>query len=100
MLQDLLLSLLSELPSLSQVKTHFFKKKQHLLISVSWSDFESYLLFQVADTLVRAFPEEEESVRVPLREKYKSLLQRVKQCSVLGMNTEDLTSQSVKTAAF
>ncbi|TNM91965.1 hypothetical protein fugu_018977 [Takifugu bimaculatus] len=41
MLQDLLLSLLSELPSLSQV----------------------------ADTLVRAFLDEEESVRVPLREK-------------------------------
>lgn len=88
MLQDLLLSLLSELPSLSQVKTHISK---HLLISVSWSDFES-CFFQVADTLVRAFPEEEESVRVPLREKYKSLLQRVKQCSVLGMNTEHLTS--------
>lgn len=87
-LQDLLLSLLSELPSLSQVKTHFLKE---FLISVSWSDFESYLFLQVADTLVRAFPEEEESVRVPLREKYKSLLQRVKQSSVLGMNTEDLT---------
>lgn len=33
MLQDLLLSLLSEHPSLSQVKTHF---SQHFLISVSW----------------------------------------------------------------
>lgn len=83
MLQDLLLSLLSELPSLSQVKTHF---SRHLLISASWSDFESYCFFQAADTLVRAFPEDEESVRVPLREKYKSLLQRVKQCSILGMN--------------
>ncbi|XP_056875211.1 ciliogenesis and planar polarity effector 1 isoform X3 [Takifugu flavidus] len=62
MLQDLLLSLLSELPSLSQV----------------------------ADTLVRAFLEEEESVRVPLREKYKSLLQRVKRCSVLEGDDEEL----------
>lgn len=43
--------------------------------------------FQVADTLVQAFPEEEESVRVALREKYNSLLQRLRHCSVLGMNT-------------
>ncbi|XP_034751796.1 ciliogenesis and planar polarity effector 1 isoform X2 [Etheostoma cragini] len=54
-LQDILLSLVSELPPLSLV----------------------------ADTLVRAFPEEEESVRVPLREKYNSLLQRLRQCNVL-----------------
>lgn len=39
---------------------------------------------------MRAFPEDEESVRVPLREKYKSLLQRVKQCSFPGMNTKYL----------
>lgn len=60
-----------------------------------------YFVFQVADTLVRAFPEEEESVKVSLREKYKSLLQRVKRCSVLGTNT--ITSQfslSVTTDAF
>lgn len=58
-------------------------------------------MFQVADTLVRAFPEEEESVRVPLREKYKSLLQRVKRGSVSGTNT--ITSQfslSVMNDAF
>lgn len=40
---------------------------------------------QVADTVVEAFPQEEESVRVPLREKYSSLLQRLRQCNVLGM---------------
>lgn len=50
----------------------------------------SWWFFQAVDTLVRAFPENEESVRVPLREKYKSLLQRVKKCSVPGMNTQHL----------
>ncbi|KAM7392880.1 hypothetical protein PAMA_007814 [Pampus argenteus] len=54
-LQDILLSLVSELPPVSVV----------------------------ADMLVHAFPKEEESVRVPLREKYNSLLQRLRQCSVL-----------------
>ncbi|XP_061731707.1 ciliogenesis and planar polarity effector 1 isoform X1 [Nerophis ophidion] len=53
-LQDLLLSLVSELPPIALV----------------------------ADTLVLAFPEKEESVRVSLREKYNSLLQSLKQCSV------------------
>uniref|UniRef100_A0A3B5A294 Ciliogenesis and planar polarity effector 1 n=1 Tax=Stegastes partitus TaxID=144197 RepID=A0A3B5A294_9TELE len=51
-LQDVLLSLVSQLPPVSLV----------------------------ADTLVRAFPEDEESVRVPLREKYNSLLQRLRLC--------------------
>ncbi|KAM3599738.1 uncharacterized protein V6R79_010631 [Siganus canaliculatus] len=61
MLQDILLSLLSELPA-------------HSLL---------------ADMLVQAFPEEEESVRVPLREKYNSLLQRLRQCNVIeGDNDE------------
>uniref|UniRef100_A0A8C4H2B9 Protein JBTS17 n=1 Tax=Dicentrarchus labrax TaxID=13489 RepID=A0A8C4H2B9_DICLA len=54
-LQDILLSLVSELPPISLV----------------------------ADTLVQAFPEEEESVRVPLREKYNSLLQRLRLCNVI-----------------
>nr|XP_040053253.1 ciliogenesis and planar polarity effector 1 isoform X3 [Gasterosteus aculeatus aculeatus] len=54
-LQDVLLSLVSELPPLSLV----------------------------ADALVRTFPEEEESVRVPLREKYNSLLQKLRGCNVL-----------------
>uniref|UniRef100_A0A3Q2PYX9 Uncharacterized protein n=1 Tax=Fundulus heteroclitus TaxID=8078 RepID=A0A3Q2PYX9_FUNHE len=54
-LQDLMLSLLPELPP-------------------------------AADTLVRAFPQEEESVRVSLREKYNLLLQRLGQCSLLGTN--------------
>ncbi|XP_061589161.1 ciliogenesis and planar polarity effector 1 [Cololabis saira] len=53
-LQDIMLSLISELPPVSLV----------------------------VDTLVRAFPEEE-SVRVPLREKYNSLMERLKQCNVL-----------------
>ncbi|XP_047229174.1 ciliogenesis and planar polarity effector 1 isoform X4 [Girardinichthys multiradiatus] len=54
-LQDIMLSLLSELPPVSLV----------------------------ADTLVRAFPQEEESVRVSLREKYNLLLQRLGQCNLL-----------------
>ncbi|KAG7498681.1 cilioproteinsis and planar polarity effector 1 isoform X1 [Solea senegalensis] len=53
-LQDILLSLVSELPPIPLV----------------------------ADTLVQAFPEEEESVKVPLREKYNTLLQRLRQCNV------------------
>ncbi|KAM4634088.1 ciliogenesis and planar polarity effector 1 [Polymixia lowei] len=60
-LQDVLLSLVSELPPVSMV----------------------------AETLVRAFPEEEESVRVPLREKYNSLLQRLKHCAVLEEDREE-----------
>ncbi|KAM4527651.1 ciliogenesis and planar polarity effector 1 isoform 2-T2 [Odontesthes bonariensis] len=61
-LQDILLSLVSELPPVSMV----------------------------ADTLVRAFPEEEESVRVPLREKYNSLLQRLRQCNVQEGETDEV----------
>ncbi|XP_031711728.1 ciliogenesis and planar polarity effector 1 isoform X1 [Anarrhichthys ocellatus] len=61
-LQDILLSLVSELPPLSLV----------------------------ADTLVRAFPEEEESVRVPLREKYHTLLQKLRGCNVLEGEKEDV----------
>ncbi|XP_073334518.1 ciliogenesis and planar polarity effector 1 [Pagrus major] len=60
-LQDILLSLVSELPPLSLV----------------------------ADTLIRAFPEEEESVRVPLREKYNTLLERLRQCNVLEEDKEE-----------
>ncbi|XP_040914910.1 ciliogenesis and planar polarity effector 1 [Toxotes jaculatrix] len=60
-LQDILLSLVSELPPVSLV----------------------------ADMLVQAFPEEEESVRVPLREKYNSLLQRLRQCNVLESEEEE-----------
>ncbi|KAJ3604992.1 hypothetical protein NHX12_027043 [Muraenolepis orangiensis] len=60
-LQDLLLSLVSELPPLSMV----------------------------ADTLARAFPTEDDSVRVPLREKYHSLLERLKNCTVIGDTGEE-----------
>ncbi|KAM8743852.1 ciliogenesis and planar polarity effector 1 isoform 3-T4 [Acanthopagrus schlegelii] len=60
-LQDILLSLVSELPPLSLV----------------------------ADTLVRAFPEEEESVRVPLREKYNTMMERLRQCNVLEDDEEE-----------
>ncbi|CAN9504264.1 unnamed protein product [Ophioblennius macclurei] len=60
-LQDVLLSLVSELPPVSLV----------------------------ADTLVQAFPDEEESVRVPLREKYNSLMQRLRQCNVLEEEKEE-----------
>nr|XP_020474269.1 protein JBTS17 isoform X2 [Monopterus albus] len=61
-LQDIILSLVSEMPPISLV----------------------------ADTLVRAFPEEEASVRVPLREKYNSLLQRLRQCNVLEGEKEEV----------
>ncbi|KAK2819157.1 hypothetical protein Q5P01_024718 [Channa striata] len=61
-LQDILLSLMSELPPICLV----------------------------AEMLVRTFPEEEQSVRVPLREKYNSLLQRLRQCSVLDGGKEEV----------
>lgn len=84
-LQDLLLSLMSELPPLSLVICCLF------ISDTEWPGDSTSLRLacfsQVADTLVRAFPEEEESVRVALREKYNSLLQRLRQCKVLGMNT-------------
>ncbi|KAM9841669.1 LOW QUALITY PROTEIN: ciliogenesis and planar polarity effector 1 [Aulostomus maculatus] len=60
-LQDILLSLISELPPDALV----------------------------ADTLVHAFLKEEESVRVPLREKYNSLLQRLRHCNVLDEEKEE-----------
>ncbi|KAI4892113.1 hypothetical protein NFI96_017897, partial [Prochilodus magdalenae] len=53
-LQDLALSLVAELPPIPMV----------------------------AETLVRMFPDEEESVRVPLRDKYSSLIQRLRACTV------------------
>ncbi|XP_053708695.1 ciliogenesis and planar polarity effector 1 isoform X1 [Synchiropus splendidus] len=60
-LQDVLLSLASELPPETVV----------------------------AETLVHAFPEEEESVRVPLREKYNSLLRRINPCNVCDGENEE-----------
>ncbi|XP_068191690.1 ciliogenesis and planar polarity effector 1 [Antennarius striatus] len=59
-LQDILLSLVCELPPFTLV----------------------------ADLLVQAFPEEEETVRVPLREKYNSLLQRLRQCNAIEVGKE------------
>ncbi|XP_056146963.1 ciliogenesis and planar polarity effector 1 isoform X2 [Lampris incognitus] len=66
-LQDILLSLMSELPPISMV----------------------------AETLVRAFPQEEESVRVSLREKYSSLLQRLRHCTVLDGEKEEKTEMMI-----
>ncbi|KAL0965668.1 hypothetical protein UPYG_G00284190 [Umbra pygmaea] len=62
-LQDTLLSLVSEVPH----------------------------VFLVAETLVQAFPEEVESVRVPLREKYSSLLESLRQhgVSASGQNCQE-----------
>ncbi|XP_029025275.1 ciliogenesis and planar polarity effector 1 [Betta splendens] len=61
-LQDVLLSLVSELPPVSLV----------------------------ADILVHAFPDEEESVKVSLREKYNSLLHRLRQCKVIEGGKDEL----------
>ncbi|XP_034047925.1 ciliogenesis and planar polarity effector 1 isoform X2 [Thalassophryne amazonica] len=60
-LQDILLSLMSELPPDSLV----------------------------ADMLIQAFPQQEESVRIPLREKYNSLLQRLRRCTAHEGEEED-----------
>ncbi|KAL2087747.1 hypothetical protein ACEWY4_016575 [Coilia grayii] len=59
LLQDLLLSLLAQLPPTPMV----------------------------AETLVRAFPEEEQSVRVALREKYTTLLHTLRPCPVVQPTT-------------
>lgn len=49
------------------------------------NNFFLVICSQVAETVVEAFPQEEESVRVALREKYNLLLQRLRQSEVLGM---------------
>ncbi|XP_056117384.1 ciliogenesis and planar polarity effector 1 [Rhinichthys klamathensis goyatoka] len=61
-LQDLVLSLVSELPP------------SHV----------------TAETLARVFPDESESVRVPLREKYTSLVQRLRPVVVPDTSTTDV----------
>ncbi|XP_026995153.2 ciliogenesis and planar polarity effector 1 isoform X2 [Tachysurus fulvidraco] len=68
-LQDLVLSLVAELPPFPMV----------------------------AETLVTVFPDEEESVRVPLREKYTSLLQRLRS-SIVQDSTEAKQTSSTQDA--
>ncbi|KAM9306622.1 LOW QUALITY PROTEIN: ciliogenesis and planar polarity effector 1 [Pholidichthys leucotaenia] len=70
LLQDIVLSLVSELPPLSLA----------------------------ADVLVRAFPRGEESVRVPLREKYQRVLSRLRKSSVSG-NSRDKSHRSTEKVA-
>lgn len=65
----------------------FFPRPTQERYNVEWNHVsypQAVVFFQVAETLVQAFPEEEESVRVPLREKYKSLMQRLRHCTVPG----------------
>ncbi|XP_066507194.1 ciliogenesis and planar polarity effector 1 isoform X2 [Hoplias malabaricus] len=62
-LQDLVLSLVAELPPIPMV----------------------------AETLVRMFPDEEESVRVPLRDKYSSLTHRLGPCTVKSSTSKQDT---------
>ncbi|KAF4082340.1 hypothetical protein AMELA_G00150710 [Ameiurus melas] len=62
-LQDLVLSLVAELPAVPTV----------------------------AETLVTVFPDEEESVRVPLREKYASLLQRLRSSTAQDQTSTQAT---------
>ncbi|XP_051784537.1 ciliogenesis and planar polarity effector 1-like [Erpetoichthys calabaricus] len=59
--QDVILSLVAELPPIKKV----------------------------ADILVKAFPEQEESVRVALREKYSSLLKNLRHLTLKGGDRED-----------
>ncbi|KAB5543313.1 hypothetical protein PHYPO_G00077610 [Pangasianodon hypophthalmus] len=65
-LQDLVLSLVAELPAIPTV----------------------------AETFVTVFPDEEESVRVPLREKYTSLLQRLRSSTVQASTSTQATQAS------
>ncbi|KAM4875930.1 ciliogenesis and planar polarity effector 1 [Thomomys bottae] len=63
LVQDIILSLIGELPPIRQV----------------------------AEIFVKAFPNPED-IRVPLREKYRSLQQRLRHCVVKGPQTEELMS--------
>nr|XP_012591902.1 protein JBTS17 isoform X2 [Microcebus murinus] len=63
LIQDIILSLIGELPPIRQV----------------------------AEIFVKAFPNPKD-VRVPLREKYHSLQQRLRQCVVKGPQTEEMMS--------
>uniref|UniRef100_A0A8D1YDM7 Ciliogenesis and planar polarity effector 1 n=1 Tax=Sus scrofa TaxID=9823 RepID=A0A8D1YDM7_PIG len=63
LIQDLILSLIGELPPIKKV----------------------------AEIFVRAFPNPED-IRVPLREKYHSLQQRLRHCVVKGPQTEEMMS--------
>ncbi|XP_053448023.1 ciliogenesis and planar polarity effector 1 isoform X2 [Nycticebus coucang] len=63
LIQDIILSLIGELPPIRQV----------------------------AEIFVKAFPKHED-VRVPLREKYHSLQQRLRHCVVKGPQTEEMMS--------
>ncbi|XP_058880878.1 ciliogenesis and planar polarity effector 1 isoform X2 [Acipenser ruthenus] len=47
---------------------------------------------KVAEVLVKVFPEQEDSVRVPLREKYNCLLQRLRHSTVKGPERDEMMS--------
>ncbi|MGH0162158.1 UNVERIFIED_CONTAM: hypothetical protein FKN15_049564 [Acipenser sinensis] len=50
------------------------------------------IMNKVAEVLVKVFPEQEDSVRVPLREKYNCLLQRLRHSTVKGPEREEMMS--------
>ncbi|XP_062984212.1 ciliogenesis and planar polarity effector 1 [Elgaria multicarinata webbii] len=52
---------------------------------------------KVAEILVKAFPNPED-VRVPLREKYNALHQRLRHCIIKGPNSEEMMSVVIQTA--
>ncbi|XP_054842667.1 ciliogenesis and planar polarity effector 1 [Eublepharis macularius] len=52
---------------------------------------------KVAEILVKAFPNSED-VRVPLRDKYNALLQRLRHCAVKGPNSEKSMSTVIESA--
>nr|XP_009678942.1 PREDICTED: uncharacterized protein C5orf42 homolog isoform X1 [Struthio camelus australis] len=69
LVQDVILSLLGELPPIKKV----------------------------AEILVKAFPNSED-VRVPLREKYHALQQQLRHCIVKGPNSEEVMSHVIQAA--
>lgn len=85
-LQDLVLSLVSELPPVPMVTVAFLKTEHDLKWEqaslVQYGTVDS--VQQVVDVLAQVFPEEEESVQVSLREKYNALLQRLRHCTLPG----------------
>lgn len=54
-----------------------------ILVKIIKVSFKIYVFVQVAEILVKAFPNRED-VRVPLRDKYNGLHQRLRHCVVKG----------------
>lgn len=88
LIQDLILSLIAELPPIRKVgekiKSETLKNFNFVLIKNDVAYKTHFKIFlKVAEIFVKAFPNPED-IRVSLREKYHSLQQRLRHCVVKG----------------